>query len=174
MCRRLRELRAANCGSLSLGDSELHCPALEEVNLFGNRQLDADGRVQAPAAASRLCADSSRASHAVHLLCMSCCASSPAIHIRCCRAGGLNRSAVQVCHSRSVGLHWLIAPAAARGNDAADSQVRAAGCFQHPRLPAPLSTCEILGLIAYAFSTSAAAASRGVACCGKCCWQAPP
>jgi hypothetical protein len=44
VCRRLRELRAANCGSLSLGDSELHCPALQEVNLFGNRQLDADGR----------------------------------------------------------------------------------------------------------------------------------
>lgn len=42
-CRRLRELRAVNCGSLSLSASELHCPALEEVNLFGARQLDAEG-----------------------------------------------------------------------------------------------------------------------------------
>lgn len=59
--RRLRELRAANCGSLSLGDSELHCPALEEVNLFGNRQLDADGRLACRiAATSHCCADRSR------------------------------------------------------------------------------------------------------------------
>ncbi|KAL4442936.1 hypothetical protein ABPG77_008427 [Micractinium sp. CCAP 211/92] len=41
--RRLRELRAVNCGSLNLAASELHCPALEEVNLFGARQLDAEG-----------------------------------------------------------------------------------------------------------------------------------
>lgn len=52
MCRRLRELRAVNCGSLSLSASELHCPALEEVNLFGARQLDAEG---AAARSARAC-----------------------------------------------------------------------------------------------------------------------
>ncbi|PRW58889.1 F-box LRR-repeat 15 [Chlorella sorokiniana] len=42
-CRCLRELKAVNCGSLSLAASELHCPALQEANFFGCRQLDAEG-----------------------------------------------------------------------------------------------------------------------------------
>ena len=41
--RRLRELRAVNCGRLSLAASELHCPALQVLNLFGCRQVDAEG-----------------------------------------------------------------------------------------------------------------------------------
>ena len=43
VCRRLRELKAVNCGSLNLAASELHCPALQEANFFGCRQLDAEG-----------------------------------------------------------------------------------------------------------------------------------
>lgn len=73
--RRLRELRAANCGSLSLEASELHCPALEEVNLFGNRQLDADGRLGA------CCwADSSAAGPAWHTLGQLCSSCRTVIH----------------------------------------------------------------------------------------------
>ncbi|KAL4457659.1 hypothetical protein ABPG75_012524 [Micractinium tetrahymenae] len=53
-CRRLRELRAVNCGSLNLAASELHCPSLEDVNLFGARQLDAEG-LEAAAASLTKC-----------------------------------------------------------------------------------------------------------------------
>lgn len=41
--RRLRELRAVNCGNFNLTASELHCPVLQEANFFGCRQLDAEG-----------------------------------------------------------------------------------------------------------------------------------
>lgn len=42
-CKRLRELKAVNCTHLNLVAGELLCPALETLNLFGCRQLDAEG-----------------------------------------------------------------------------------------------------------------------------------